>query len=46
MQHAVKLVLVDGNQLARLMIAHNVGVSVRHTYEIKGIDRDYFDIDS
>lgn len=46
MQHAVKLVLVDGDQLARLMIAHNVGVSVRHTYEIKGIDRDYFDIDS
>ena len=45
MQHAVKLVLVDGDQLARLMIAHNVGVSVRHTYEVKGIDRDYFDID-
>lgn len=44
MQHAVKLVLVDGDQLARLMIAHNVGVSVRHTYEIKSIDRDYFDI--
>lgn len=44
MQHAVKLVLVDGDQLARLMIAHNVGVSVRHAYEIKGIDRDFFDI--
>ena len=44
MQHAIKLVLVDGDQLARLMAAHNVGVSVRHTYEIKGIDRDYFDI--
>lgn len=44
MQHAVKLVLVDGDQLARLMIAHNVGVSVRHAYEVKGIDRDYFDI--
>ena len=44
MQHAIKLVLVDGDQLARLMVAHNVGVSVRHTYEIKGIDRDYFDI--
>ena len=46
MQHAVKLVLVDGDQLARLMIAHNVGVSVRHTYEVKGLDRDYFDIES
>lgn len=43
-QHAVKLVLVDGDQLARLMIAHNLGVSVRHTYEIKGVDRDFFDI--
>ena len=46
MQHAVKLVLVDGDQLARPMIAHNVGVSVRHTYEVKGLDRDYFDIES
>ena len=43
-QHTVKLVLVDGDQLARLMIAHNVGVSVRHTYEIKSLDRDYFDL--
>lgn len=43
-QHTVKLVLVDGNQLARLMIAHNVGVSVRRTYEIKSLDRDYFDL--
>ncbi len=43
-QHTVKLVLVDGDQLARLMIAHNVGVTVRRTYEIKSLDRDYFDL--
>lgn len=43
-QHTVKLVLIDGDQLARLMIAHNVGVSVRRTYEIKSLDRDYFDL--
>lgn len=43
-QHTVKLVLVDGDQLARLMIAHNVGVSIRRTYEIKSLDRDYFDL--
>ena len=43
-QHTVKLVLVDGDQLARLMIVHNVGVSIRHTYEIKSLDRDYFDL--
>lgn len=42
-QHAVKLVLVDGDELARLMIAHGVGVSVKHRYEIKSIDSDYFD---
>lgn len=42
-QHAVKLVLVDGDELAHLMITYGVGVSVRHRYEIKGIDNDYFD---
>lgn len=45
-QHAVKLVLVDGAELAQLMISHGVGVSVKQRYEIKGIDRDYFDIDA
>ena len=45
-QHAVKLVLVDGNELAQLMIAHGVGVSVKHRYEIKGVDRDYFETES
>lgn len=42
-QHATKLVLVDGEELTLLMIAHGVGVSVKHRYELKGIDRDYFD---
>ena len=42
-QHAVKLVLVDGNELAQLMIAHNVGVAVKQRYEIKSLDSDYFD---
>lgn len=42
-QRAVKLVLVDGEQLARLMIAHGVGVSVRRVYEVKSVDRDYFE---
>ena len=43
-QHATKLVLVDGGELARLMIAHGVGVSVKQRYELKGIDQDYFDV--
>lgn len=38
----VKVVLVDGTTLTKLMIKHNVGVSVEHTYEIKRIDSDFF----
>jgi restriction system protein len=41
-QHTTKIVLVDGNQLARLMIEHNLGVSVINTYEVKKIDTDFF----
>lgn len=37
-----KIVLIDGNQLAQLMIEHNVGVSTQANYEIKKIDLDYF----
>ena len=37
-----KIVLIDGNQLALLMIEHNVGVSIEKTYEIKRVDSDYF----
>lgn len=39
----VKIVKIDGERLARLMITHNVGVSVQSTYEIKRIDTDYFE---
>lgn len=37
-----KVVLVDGNQLAQLLIEHGVGVTPSVTYEIKKIDQDYF----
>ncbi len=37
-----KIVLIDGEQLAQLMIDHSVGVSVATIYEIKRIDSDYF----
>ncbi|WP_018130346.1 restriction endonuclease [Effusibacillus pohliae] len=37
-----KVVLVDGNELAQLMIDHGVGVTPLVTYEIKKIDQDYF----
>jgi restriction system protein len=37
-----KIVLINGEDLAQLMIDHNVGVSTVGTYEIKKIDSDYF----
>jgi restriction system protein len=37
-----KVVLIDGETLAQLMIDHNVGVSTITTYELKKIDTDYF----
>jgi len=37
-----RIVLINGTQLAQLMIEHNVGVSTVETYEIKRIDSDYF----
>lgn len=37
-----KVVLIDGETLAQLMIEHNVGVSTVNAYEIKKVDSDYF----
>ncbi len=37
-----RVVLIDGPELARLMIRHRVGVRVKTTYEVKKIDEDYF----
>ena len=42
---AHKIVLVDGKQLAELMIEYNLGVTNVKTYEIKRIDSDYFNKD-
>jgi restriction system protein len=38
-----KIVLIDGEELARLMIEHNVGVAVKSVYELKSVDRDFFE---
>ena len=40
--HGSTIVLVDGNQLMKLMIRYNLGVSVEHIYEVKRIDSDFF----
>jgi restriction system protein len=37
-----RVILVDGERLAALMIDYNVGVSVRETYLVKRVDSDYF----
>ena len=38
------IILIDGDKLADLMIEYNVGTFTSHTYEIKRIDSDYFNI--
>lgn len=38
-----KIVLIDGQELAKFMIEYNVGVSTKKTYEVKRIDTDYFE---
>ncbi len=37
-----KIVLIDGTQLAEMMIDFSLGVSIVSTYEIKKIDSDCF----
>lgn len=38
-----RIVLIDGAELARLMVRHGVGVRTRVLHDIKRIDEDYFD---
>jgi len=38
-----KVVLIDGNQLANLMIEFDIGVSISSSYVVKKIDSDYFE---
>lgn len=40
---STSVVLVDGEQLARLMVKYGIGVQVERTYTIKRIDEDFFD---
>ena len=37
-----RIVLIDGEALARLMVKHNIGVRCKMRYEVKRIDEDYF----
>jgi restriction system protein len=37
------IVLVDGEQLAQLMIEFGLGVATEATYAVKRVDQDFFD---
>jgi restriction system protein len=37
-----RIVLINGETLARLMIRHEVGVRARKTYVVRSVDEDYF----
>lgn len=39
-----KVVLIDGQRLAELMIDYDVGVSLDATYQLKKLDSDYFTV--
>jgi len=38
----IRVILIDGNQLTKLMVDHGVGVSTVGSYEVKRVDSDYF----
>ena len=40
-----KIILVDGEEMARLMLKYNVGVRTKEKYEVKEFDEDYFSED-
>ena len=37
-----RIVLINGDRLARLMIQNEVGVRARKTYVLRSVDEDYF----
>ena len=41
-RHPFKMVLIDGKQLAALMIRHNVAVRTSETLHVKKLDEDFF----
>lgn len=40
-----KIILIDGETLAALMVEHGVGVALSNVYEVKRLDTDYFEED-
>ncbi len=40
---SMRLVLIEGVELTRLMVRYNVGVSIRETFDLKQIDEEFFE---
>ena len=38
-----RVILIDGDRLARLMIQYAVGVQTKHTYRVVEVDEDFFE---
>ncbi|MDP3899636.1 MAG: restriction endonuclease [bacterium] len=41
--HNHKIILINGEELADLMVKYNVGVQVKTRYEVKELDNDFFE---
>ena len=41
-----RIVLIDGKELARLMVEHGIGVRLKMQYKVNRIDEDYFDAEA
>ena len=41
--YSSRIVLIDGEQLAKYMIDYGVGVSIMNVFELKKIDSDFFE---
>lgn len=41
-KHDARIVLIDGEKLATLMIDHGLGVTLAASYDVKRVDSDYF----
>jgi restriction system protein len=39
----MRLVLIDGTELTRLMVRYDVGVAAKETYQLKSVDDDFFE---
>ncbi|MBR9997920.1 MAG: restriction endonuclease [Cyclobacteriaceae bacterium] len=38
-----KIILIEGKELAKLMIENNIGTTIHRSYELKRMDSDYFE---